>query len=87
MEDPFRNRNNFIEARAKLDAYTYINLMREKSPESLELQPDGEVTIKMVEGREILDYARKKYNLTPQEMMKYSIDLGVAVKEILLRKK
>ncbi|MFA5791764.1 MAG: hypothetical protein WC884_01870 [Candidatus Paceibacterota bacterium] len=84
MEDPFRNRNNLIRARAKLDAFDYINLMRKKSPKSLELQADDEVIINMIEGKEVFDRAKKIYNLNSQETMKYVIELGDAVKQILL---
>ncbi|MEK7080974.1 MAG: hypothetical protein AAB902_01080 [Patescibacteria group bacterium] len=86
MEDPFKNRNNFIEARAKLDAYTYIELMKKKSPESLEFQPNGEVIINIAEGKKIFDYARKMYNLNSQEIIGYTINLADAVKQILLKR-
>jgi hypothetical protein len=86
MEDLFKNRNIFIKARAELDAHSYIELMKKKSPESLEFQPNGEVIINTVEGREIFDYAIKKYNLNSQEIMGYTINLTDAVKQILLKR-
>ena len=80
------DREKLIKARATLDAFEYINLMREKLPEKLEFQPDGEVMIDTIEGGIILGDARKALDLTPEEMMKYFVDLGTEVKEILLRK-
>jgi len=68
-----------------LDAFEYINLMRKKSPESLEFQPNGEVIINAVESEIILENAKRALNLTPEEIIEYLINLAIAVKQNLLQ--
>ena len=72
----------FIKAKAELDAFEYIRLMRKKSPESLELEPDGKLIIDTVAGRKIFEEVRKKLK-TPEEMQEYVINLETAVRRIL----
>ena len=49
----------FIKAKASLDAFDYVKLMRKKSPESLTLGPDGKLVLNMIEGRKIFSDASK----------------------------
>ena len=72
----------FIKAQASLDAFDYVKLMRKKSPESLALEPDGNLVLNMVEGGKIFSDAGKKLK-TPEEMQEYVEDLETAVRRIL----
>ena len=82
-EDPFKNRNNFLKARAELDAGDYIRLM-EKRSKSFEFQPSGEVILSVEESEEVL--ANSMCNLNAKEIPEYLINLAIAVKQILLNK-
>lgn len=84
-EDPFKNRNNFIKARAELDAGDYIRLM-EKRSKSFEFQPSGEVILNAEESEEILSHAKRMYNLNVKEIARYFVSLADAVKQILLER-
>ena len=84
IETERRTRNaEFIKAQASLDAFDYIILMKEKSPESLVLEPDGRLFLNMIDGRKIFDGARKNLNLTPEEAQEYAADMETAVRRIL----
>ena len=73
----------FIKAKASLDAFEYIRLMRKKSPESLTLGPNGKLILNMIEGGKIFDDASKKLNFSLEEKEQYVADLETAVMRIL----
>lgn len=63
QENTLKVRENFIKARAQLDAVGYINLMREKSPDSLSQMMGGVLVINMIEGEKIIREAIDFLNL------------------------
>jgi hypothetical protein len=77
------NREKLIKAQASLDAYEYINLMRKKSPESLEFDSSGELVLNVSDGKKIFKSAEVRISLTMEEKMKYFENLLDAVKKIL----
>ncbi|OGI64962.1 hypothetical protein A3A95_02305 [Candidatus Nomurabacteria bacterium RIFCSPLOWO2_01_FULL_39_18] len=81
-------RDKVIKARATLDAFDYVALMRIKSPQNLKLERDGTLSInaKMDEGGPIFDRAREALHMDSNEMRVYILFLASAVKEVLLSK-
>lgn len=76
-------RENIIKAQAQFDAITYVKLMKEKSPEKLELNQQGKIILDATEAEPILANTRKKLVLNFEEMQEYLISLGEEVEKIL----
>ncbi|MDR3519653.1 MAG: hypothetical protein P4L63_02075 [Candidatus Pacebacteria bacterium] len=85
-KNPIENkRDALIKATAFFDAGDYIALMREKSPESLEREPDGTLLIDSSGRNEIFTKTIAKLNLVLEERKKYIEHLLEAVKNILAK--
>ena len=91
-EDPFGSgieetpREKQIRERAKTDAVEYVELMGEKSPDSIKIKPDGDLIINVVgsEGEIIVEKAKEDLNLKPKEVFFYLENLGRALNNLLL---
>ncbi|OGI59597.1 hypothetical protein A3F19_03440 [Candidatus Nomurabacteria bacterium RIFCSPHIGHO2_12_FULL_37_29] len=79
---PITERQSKIKVRAHSDAFDYVQLMRRKSPKSLEPGEDGRLIINAVEGESILEKARADLNLNVVEIMLYLENLATAVENL-----
>lgn len=76
-------RIDLIKANAFFDAGEYVALMKKVSPESLEINADGNISINIMEGNKIMEATKNKLDLNQTEFMEYLFALEDRVKEIL----
>jgi len=82
--NPERSSQELIQARATLDAFEYIKLMKIKSPDSLKLNEKNDIEINLIEGNDLVEKSCSFLNLTtPEGKLLYIIMLADAVKKKL----